>query len=143
MVSLLLCSGSRRNCEQMLMKRRKRRKKAAFLIMAFCGAMAASSVECVWMRTRSQEWWDHDVNNFTETDFIQNFRMSRATFQYICQRLSTRLSREDTQFRRPISLRKRVGVGLYLLSSDVKVALNPTWLFTLRSHCKTSDLYPI
>lgn len=24
---------------------------------------------CVWMRSWSQEWWDRDVTDFTETDF--------------------------------------------------------------------------
>ena len=57
------------------------------------------------------------MNGFTETDFIQNFRMSRVTFNYICQPLSTRLSRQDTQFRPPMSLRKHVGVGLYWLAT--------------------------
>ncbi len=56
---------------------------------------------CVWMQSQRKEWWDRDdgmivMNGFTETDVIQNFRMSRAIFNYICQRLSTRLSQQDT-----------------------------------------------
>ncbi len=106
----LMCSGSQRIREQMIT--RTRRKGDTFLIVA-----ATSVRRCVWMRSRSQEWWDRDVNGFTETDFIQNFRMSRATFNCICQRLFARLSRQDTQFRRPIFLRKRVGVGLSWLAT--------------------------
>lgn len=49
--------------------------------MAICRAMAAISVEvCVDMLSWSQERWDCDVNSFTETDFIQNVKMSGATF---------------------------------------------------------------
>lgn len=40
----------------------------------------------------SQEWRDHDMNGFTETDSTQTVRMSRATVSHICQRLSIRLS---------------------------------------------------
>ena len=52
-------------------------------------------------------------NGFKETDLIQNFRMFRATFDYICQCVSTRLSWWDTRFRLPISLRR---CGLYWLA---------------------------
>ncbi len=114
----LVCSGSQQIHEQMITRTRMRRKRATFLIS---GTIAATSVRrCVWTQSRSQDWWDRDVNGFTETDFIQNFRMSRATFNYIFQRLSTRLSKQDTQFRRPISLRKRAGVGLYWLATGVE-----------------------
>ncbi|XP_049424858.1 uncharacterized protein LOC125884104 [Epinephelus fuscoguttatus] len=98
--------GSRQICERALWIRKKRRKKINVLMMALCGAMAATSVQrSMWMRCRSQEWWDRDVTGFTDQDFFQNFRMSRNTFHYICQRLSSRLSRRDMSFRRSISLR--------------------------------------
>lgn len=96
-----------------------RRKRARCLALAFCGALAATSAQRgLWMKNRSQEWWDEDVNGrFTEMEFLQNFRMSKATFNYICQRLSTRLERQDTNMRRPIPLAKRVGVALYWLAT--------------------------
>ncbi|MED6233364.1 hypothetical protein ATANTOWER_010744 [Ataeniobius toweri] len=45
--------------------------------MAFCGAVAASSVQRnVWVRSQSQQWWDSDLEaNFCATklqpDYIQ------------------------------------------------------------------------
>ncbi|KAI7803548.1 putative nuclease HARBI1-like [Triplophysa rosa] len=89
-ISKCLCNGSHNINEQVL--RRMKRKRAKL------------------------EWWECDVNSFTETQFFENLRMSRATFDYLCQRLSSRLLRQDTQFKRPISVRKRVGVGLYWLA---------------------------
>lgn len=34
------------------------------------------------LNSLSQEWWDRDGNSFGKTDFIHNFRMKRATFNY-------------------------------------------------------------
>lgn len=47
-------------------------------IMAFC---AISVLRKVWMQSRSQKWWNSDMNGFSETDFIQAFRMTRAAFR--------------------------------------------------------------
>ncbi len=76
----------------------------------------------------SQEWWDRDVNGFNETDFIQNFRMSRTAFNYICQCLSTRFSWKDTYLRGPIFLKKHAGVKLHwlTLSNQLSIA-QPAW----------------
>lgn len=88
------------------------------MAMAFCGAVVATSVQRnVWVRSRSQEWWDTDVSDFTNTEFISNFRMSRSTFDYVCERLRLTLSREETRLRQPITVQKRVGVGVYWLAT--------------------------
>ena len=114
----IVCGGSRQICERVTSRRGKRRKKIQMLMMALCGAITATSAQrSIWMRRQSQEWWDRDVAGYTEQEFFQNFRMSRNTFHHICQHLSPRLSTGDTSFRRSISLRKRVGLGLYWVAT--------------------------
>uniref|UniRef100_A0A3P9DB54 Uncharacterized protein n=1 Tax=Maylandia zebra TaxID=106582 RepID=A0A3P9DB54_9CICH len=66
---------------------------------------------------QNQEWWDLDLRGFTDTEFIHNFRMSRQTFEYLCQRLSARMLRQDTHLRQSIPVSKRVGIGLYWLAT--------------------------
>ena len=51
--------------------RGQRGKPGKCVTMAFCGAMAATSGQrCVWMWSRSQEWWDYNTNGFEETGGI-------------------------------------------------------------------------
>uniref|UniRef100_A0A3P9DAM7 Putative nuclease HARBI1 n=1 Tax=Maylandia zebra TaxID=106582 RepID=A0A3P9DAM7_9CICH len=86
--------------------------------MALFGAVAATSVQrYMWTRSQNQEWWDLDLRGFTDTEFIHNFRMSRQTFEYLCQRLSARMLRQDTHLRQSIPVSKRVGIGLYWLAT--------------------------
>ncbi|KAL4006450.1 nuclease HARBI1 [Sarotherodon galilaeus] len=81
-------------------------------------SVAATSVQrYIWTRSRNQEWWDWDVRGFTDTEFIHNFRMSRQTFEYLCQLLSARMLRQDTHLRQSIPVSKRVGIGLYWLAT--------------------------
>ena len=54
---------------------------------------------------RSDHWWNFVVlQTFTAQDWIENFRMSRETFTYVCERLSPTLRKEDTSMRRSISV---------------------------------------
>ncbi len=81
----LMCSGSQRICERMVMRTRMRRKRVTLFVEQWllllyggvcgCGVGARSGGIVTWMTE-------------TETDFVQNFRMPRATFNYVCQRLS-------------------------------------------------------
>lgn len=62
---------------------KKDEENPTFLTMAFFGAVAATSGQrCVWMRSRSSR----------ETDFIQNFWMSRRSVDSIRQHPFTELS---------------------------------------------------
>ncbi|KAK7912492.1 hypothetical protein WMY93_012703 [Mugilogobius chulae] len=114
----LLCSRSKCINDLIVLGRNSRRTRARLMTMAFCGALAAMySERSLWVRSRSQEWGDIDVGRFTDMNFIHNFRMTRGTFEYISECLSCALSRQETHFRRPVSLRKRVAVGLYWLAT--------------------------
>lgn len=51
--------------------------------MALCEATSATSLQMrVWIQIQRPELWDYDVNGFSETDFIQSFRVTKVTFSY-------------------------------------------------------------
>ena len=57
------------------------------------------------------------MKTFTNRDWVENFRMSKETFTYLCQQLSSSLKRQDTVLRRAISVQKRVAVTLWCLAT--------------------------
>lgn len=67
---------------------------------------------CVWMQ-RSQQRWDCNVTSFTETEFIQIFKMLRSTFDYIYQTLPLRFLWKDTWLRKPILLCPQSAISVY------------------------------
>ena len=71
------------------------------------------------MKDRSCVWWDTVVElSFKDADWLQNFRMRKRTFAFICNTLSCSLKKEDTQLRRAIPIRKRVGVAIWRLATN-------------------------
>ena len=73
----------------------------------------------VWIKDRSCVWWDTVVElSFKDADWPQNFRMRKRIFAFICNTLSCSLKKEDTQLRRVIPIRKRVGVAIWRLATN-------------------------
>lgn len=63
---------------------------------ALCGTTAATSVQrSVWTQSVSQEWWDRDVSSFSETDFTQSYRVTRATLNQVT--LNSDVGRKSVQ----------------------------------------------
>ena len=77
--------------------------------------MRMYEVRCYICMLRSNVWWnDIILKSFTPT-WVENFRMSKQTFQYLYTSLST-LQRHDTVMRQSISLEKRVAITLWCLA---------------------------
>ena len=57
------------------------------------------------------------MNIFTKENWIENLRMSRETFQYLCTQLRPHIQRQDTRLRRPISVEHRLGITLWCIST--------------------------
>lgn len=71
-----------------------------------------------WVKERSKDWWERVVRfHFREEDWLENFRMSHATFKFICQRLEPYLKHSKKFVRAPISVEKQVAIALYKLTS--------------------------
>ncbi|KAJ3591355.1 hypothetical protein NHX12_009300 [Muraenolepis orangiensis] len=71
----------------------------------------------VWSSPCPGAWWETTVPGFTDCQWLQHFRVSRATFSFLCNALRQRLKRQDTRYRLPcIPLGKRVALALYKLA---------------------------
>ncbi|KAJ3581651.1 hypothetical protein NHX12_019472 [Muraenolepis orangiensis] len=70
-----------------------------------------------WAHPRSLYWWDSIVPDFSPHEFMQNFRVSRESFDYICDRLHDIIGRRNTNFRLSVPLRKRVAIAIWKLAT--------------------------
>ena len=78
-----------------------------------------------WMKIRSQAWWLHVLENYDDEDWIENFRVTRETFLFICNKLREKLQPEEIvienlKSREPVSVEKKVAMTLYFLSSCIE-----------------------
>ena len=67
---------------------------------------------------RSTHWWDYVVlTTFSDQDWIENFRVSKATFFYLCQQLKPLIKHSDTMLRKAISVEHRLAITLWCLAT--------------------------
>ena len=55
---------------------------------------------------------------FTPQDWLENFRMSRATFLYLCNELRSAITKDDTMMRKAIPSERRVALTLWFLATN-------------------------
>ena len=67
---------------------------------------------------RSSTWWDDVVlNRFGPRDWRENFRISKASFDYLCHNLKLLIEKANTSMSRPVSVERRVAVTLWILAT--------------------------
>ncbi|XP_013407293.1 protein ANTAGONIST OF LIKE HETEROCHROMATIN PROTEIN 1 [Lingula anatina] len=72
----------------------------------------------VWARDRGNMFWEHTVNvTFTEREWKENFRMSKDSFNFLCNILRPQLTRQETHLRHSITVEKQVAITLWFLGS--------------------------
>ena len=71
----------------------------------------------VWAHPRCHYWWDTIVPDFTSVQFMQNFRVSRESFDYICSRVQHVIGRMDTNYRLCVPNQKRVAIAIWKLAT--------------------------
>ncbi|CAH3132021.1 unnamed protein product, partial [Porites lobata] len=71
-----------------------------------------------WVFPRPQNWFQELLNNNAlDHWWKENFRVSRDTFEYICQLVGPALQRQNTRMRDAIPVPKRVGASLWRLAT--------------------------
>ena len=72
----------------------------------------------IWVLPRPQLWFQQLLNDRALDHWWKEvFRVSRATFEYICQLVGPALRRQDTHMRDAIPIEKRVGASLWRLAT--------------------------
>ncbi|KAK9075747.1 hypothetical protein SSX86_004076 [Deinandra increscens subsp. villosa] len=72
----------------------------------------------LWVKERSKGWWKyHNSDECPDDDFRKAFRMSKSTFNMICDELDSSVTKKDTMLRMAIPVRQRVAVCIYRLAT--------------------------
>ncbi|CAN0901271.1 Protein ALP1-like [Linum grandiflorum] len=72
----------------------------------------------LWVKDRSKDWWERCSHpDFPEEEFKKAFRMSKATFDLICDELDSVVTKKNTMLRDAIPVRQRVAVCIWRLAT--------------------------
>ncbi|KAM7515683.1 hypothetical protein LguiA_005266 [Lonicera macranthoides] len=78
----------------------------------------------LWVKDRSKAWWEQcNSPNFPEEEFRKSFRMSKSTFEMICNELEVAVTKKDTMLRLAIPVRQRVAVCIWRLATGEPLRL--------------------
>ena len=95
------------------MKKREIRKKMLL-------AKNRTARRSCWVKKgRTNAWWENFIKNkATESEWKDNFRMSRKSFYVSCDMLRPYLEKKHTRLKTPISAEARVDSFLYYISVE-------------------------
>ncbi|XP_022749945.1 protein ALP1-like [Durio zibethinus] len=72
----------------------------------------------LWVKDRSKDWWDKcNHPDFPDEEFKRAFRMSKATFDMVCEELEPVVMKKNTMLRDAIPVRQRVAVCIWRLAT--------------------------
>ncbi|KAI6679684.1 hypothetical protein NL676_033565 [Syzygium grande] len=78
----------------------------------------------LWVKDRSKDWWERcNSPEFPEEEFRREFRMSKATFEFICNELDAAVTKKNTMLREAIPVRQRVAVCVWRLATGEPLRL--------------------
>ena len=71
-----------------------------------------------WLWPRPQNWF-RSLLASRDLDFLwkEHFRVTRETFEYLCDLVRVNLQKQHTRFRSPVSVEERVGLALWRLAT--------------------------
>ncbi|XP_010541080.1 PREDICTED: putative nuclease HARBI1 [Tarenaya hassleriana] len=100
--------------------RSKRARKSAVAVGGASGSGPGpgSGQRRLWVKERPTDWWDRVSRpDFPEEEFRREFRMSKSTFNLICEELQEAVTKKNTMLRDAIPAPKRVGVCVWRLAT--------------------------
>ncbi|KAK5773204.1 protein ALP1-like [Gossypium arboreum] len=113
--------------EEELGNSRKKRARKSGSIAGTSSTVSASSDNTgggsehqrrLWVKSRSKDWWEKcNHPDFPDEEFKREFRMSKHTFDMICEELEPAVMKKNTMLRDAIPVRQRVAVCIWRLAT--------------------------
>ena len=98
------------------LKRNRRVRTMQTAIGLAAAAAVLSKDKAIWKKPRSQDWWTNIVlKTYTDEQWRNDFRMSKACFNNLCDRLREQLQR-DPRVHAVLSVEQQVAITLYYLA---------------------------
>lgn len=95
-------------------------EQAFFLATMMTAATEATLMRrTTWAKRRSQSFFEECINSWNADEWKRNFRVSRATFQFLCLELTPCLQRSSV-VRKSLSVEKRVAITLWRLGTNIE-----------------------
>ena len=105
--------------KQIFARKQAQQRLFFVLMMSLVAFNVSSPARSIWVKERSSYWWNHIVSEtFSGSDWLDNFRMSQATFMYVCNELRSTIEKSDTEMRKAIPLEQRVALTLWFLAMN-------------------------
>uniref|UniRef100_A0AAQ5Y718 DDE Tnp4 domain-containing protein n=1 Tax=Amphiprion ocellaris TaxID=80972 RepID=A0AAQ5Y718_AMPOC len=105
-------------CQEIRDRRRRQylRRRRAFLLSSIAAILSliTSTNRPVWVRNRTagQNFWA-TAESFDDDQWKAQFRVSRATFDYLVELIGPAIKRRRTNYRVPIEPRRRLAITLW------------------------------
>ncbi|GJU04928.1 antagonist of like heterochromatin protein 1-like protein [Tanacetum coccineum] len=100
-----------------VMEDRERARKTSLKLESGTSANEGGSRR-LWVKERSKGRWEYyNSDECPNDEFKKAFRMSKVTFNMICEELDAVVTKKDTMLRMAIPVRQRVAVCLYRLAT--------------------------
>ena len=84
----------------------------------------------IWCKPRSTEWWTGVITGlYGDEWWRENLRMTRDTFEILCNELRPHIERQDTRYRKSISVEVhvRVAITIWRLGTNIEYQLCSDW----------------
>ena len=100
-----------------LLVEKQRRRLPCYLCTGL--ALGLSNEKTIWEKQRSREWWTDIVKGtFSDDQWMENFRLTKATFEILCDDLRPSFPDLARSVREPLQLDHRVAIAVYWMASS-------------------------
>ena len=98
---------------------KQRRQLPYYLCTGF--ALGLSSEKTIWEKQRSREWWTDIVKGtFSDDQWMEYFRMTKVTFEILCEYLCPSFPDQARSVWEPLQLDHRVAIAVYWMASSAE-----------------------